>query len=75
MAKYEVEINVNQCKGCEICVQVCKKECLEITDKYNNSGYFYPVVASDEECTGCGACVKLCPDHAVKVYELIEQAA
>lgn len=75
MAKFDVEINADQCKGCAICVQVCKQACLEITDKYNSSGYFYPAVKSLDDCIGCGACVKLCPDHAVIVYEFVENAA
>ena len=74
MAVFEVEIDVKRCKGCAICVQRCPKECLKISDNFNQSGYFYPEVAAADDCTGCGACVKLCPDFAVTVYEILEEA-
>jgi len=73
MAEYEVVIDSKRCKGCGICVQVCPKECLEIADQFNPSGYFYPEFKEGTGCTGCGACVKLCPDFSVTVYEILEE--
>ncbi len=70
MAKFEVEIKDNICKGCGICVEVCKPGCLEIQESFNQAGYYFPLVVNQEDCTGCGACVKLCPDFAVTVYKL-----
>ena len=72
--EFLVEIDEKRCKGCEICISVCPKECLAIQDNYNPSGYFYPAWKPEPRCTGCGACVKLCPDYAVTVFELLEQA-
>lgn len=72
MAEFEVVIEDKRCKGCTICVQVCSKNCLEISADYNQAGYFFPVVKNQGDCTGCGACVKLCPDFAVSVYEILE---
>ena len=74
MAQYEIEFDVKRCKGCAICVSVCPKECLQISESFNEAGYFYPEMKDASECTGCGACVKLCPDFAVVVYELLEEA-
>ena len=76
MAEYIVEFDEKRCKGCTICVTVCRKHCLEITESFNQAGYYYPAMkeGAEAECTGCGACVKLCPDFAVTVYELLEEA-
>jgi 2-oxoglutarate ferredoxin oxidoreductase subunit delta len=75
MAEFEVVIDEKRCKGCGICVEVCPKDCLEIQDKYNQAGYFYPEMKPDTKCTGCGACVKLCGDYAISVYEILEKTA
>ena len=74
MAVYEIEFDQKRCKGCAICVSVCNKECLEVSDSFNEGGYYYPVQKEGAECTGCGACVKLCPDFAVTVYEILDEA-
>jgi 2-oxoglutarate ferredoxin oxidoreductase subunit delta len=75
MAVYEVVIDDKRCKGCTICVSACPHESLEITESFNQVGYFYPRFKADAKCTGCGACVKLCPDFAVTVYEIVEKAS
>ena len=74
MAEYVVEFDEKRCKSCAICVNVCPKDCLEISDQFNQAGYFYPRMKEGAECTGCGACVKLCPDFVVTVYELLAEA-
>ena len=74
MAVYEVEFDDKRCKGCAICVKVCPKSCLQISENYNQSGHYFPEVINSGDCTGCGACVKLCPDFAVTVYEILEEA-
>jgi 2-oxoglutarate ferredoxin oxidoreductase subunit delta len=73
MAEYQVVIEDKRCKGCAICVQVCNKDCIEISESFNQGGYFYPAIRPDQECTGCGACVKLCPDFAVTVFEVLDE--
>jgi len=70
MAAFEVEIKPLLCKGCGICVQVCSQGCLEITESFNQSGYYYPEPVAIENCNGCAACAKLCPDFAVILYKL-----
>jgi len=70
MADFEVVIDDKRCKGCAICVAVCPKASLAISDAFNAAGYFAPAMKTGAECTGCGACVKLCPDFAVTVFEV-----
>ena len=46
------------CCGCEACLQICPKSCIQMqTDK---EGFFYPVV-DVKECVNCGACNLVCP--------------
>jgi len=75
MAVYEVVIDDKRCKGCGICVEACNKDCLAISESFNQAGYFFPLMKAPDACTGCGACVKLCPDFAATVYELLDKSA
>ena len=36
----KIIIDVERCKGCGLCVIVCPKNCIEISDKSNKKGYF-----------------------------------
>lgn len=48
----------SKCCGCEVCVQVCPKHCINFTQ--DHEGFFYPVV-DVEDCIQCGLCEKVCP--------------
>jgi NAD-dependent dihydropyrimidine dehydrogenase PreA subunit len=56
-----IEINEGWCKGCEICVDVCPRDVLEMKD-------FVAIVKNLEMCTGCMLCEQLCPDFAIVVH-------
>ncbi len=64
-----VEIEFEQCKGCELCVHECPKACLSMSKKINHLGY--PVaVYSGVDCTGCGICFYACPEPGtITVYK------
>jgi len=55
-----IKIKNKWCKSCEICVDICPKDVLEMKD-------FVAVVKKEEDCTGCMLCELLCPDFAVEV--------
>jgi len=58
-----LEIDVERCKGCGLCVGGCPKEVLVMTsDKTNDKGYSYVVVENISDCIGCGICYTVCPD-------------
>lgn len=46
------------CCGCEACVQVCPKNCIDFSR--DAQGFLYPVV-NKESCIDCGLCEKVCP--------------
>ncbi|MBO8131370.1 MAG: 4Fe-4S binding protein [Candidatus Marinimicrobia bacterium] len=58
--KYQIKINKEWCKSCEICVQMCPSKVFKMEG-------FYPKIVNADKCTGCMICEKLCPDFAIKV--------
>ena len=70
-AKQEAYIVIDPelCKGCRLCVGVCPKEVIEISDKLNSSSY-HPAYYLGAECTGCGLCFYACPEPgAIRVVK------
>ena len=65
----EVNINVNKCKGCELCTLVCPKEILTLGKNINAKGYQYIEISNRDECIGCGMCALICPDVALEVWK------
>ena len=66
----KIVINMDYCKGCELCVLACAHKHIKIGAEFNKSGY-YPAVYSDPEgaCTGCALCAEMCPDVAIEVWK------
>lgn len=62
--RFRVEVNARYCKGCDICVQVCPKEVLSISDRGKAA------VTNISACTGCLSCEVYCPDFAIQVGEV-----
>jgi 2-oxoglutarate ferredoxin oxidoreductase subunit delta len=67
-SKGTLVIEVDQCKGCELCITACPPRVLEMSAEVNAMGYRYPVL--HEGCTGCTACQIVCPDAVFEVYRL-----
>jgi 2-oxoglutarate ferredoxin oxidoreductase subunit delta len=63
----EVIIDIEKCKGCELCVDACPHETLAMSDTINAKGYQYAVQIKNN-CTGCMDCALVCPDAAITVY-------
>ena len=55
-----ITVNTRWCKGCEICVAFCPKDCLEMTSGKCS-------VARPEDCIKCMLCELRCPDFAITV--------
>ena len=61
-----VTIDVETCKGCELCIPACPPAVLSMSRPVNKKGYHYP--ALHPGCTGCAACVMVCPDYCFAVF-------
>lgn len=73
--KGRIKIDREICKGCGLCVTVCPKKEIEISDGLNKKGYYPAEFMEDRrkdggkiECTGCALCAVTCPDVAIEVY-------
>lgn len=71
----KIIIDSERCKGCGLCVEVCPKNSIIISNRSNKNGYFpaEPVPsavegANNSDCTGCAVCAIICPDAVIKVY-------
>ena len=61
-------IDGDACKGCGLCVSVCPKDIIEISDeKINARGYHPAHIANLDACIACAACAKMCPDTVISV--------
>jgi 2-oxoglutarate ferredoxin oxidoreductase subunit delta len=65
-----VTIDVELCKGCELCIPACPPDVLTMSEARNEIGARYPELAPG--CTGCGACLLVCPDFCFEVYRYDE---
>ncbi len=64
-----VVIDVEACKGCDLCIDACKPNVLVMTgtDHLNSKGYRYPQLLAG--CTACRACAQICPDFVFQVWK------
>ena len=68
-----VVIDVERCKGCELCIPACPPQVLVMGDDRNHLGFQFPRLV--EGCTGCGACQLVCPDFCFEVWRFDRPAA
>lgn len=65
-----VELDVDRCKGCGVCVYVCPKNVLEIDlSTINKKGYSPSKAVRIEDCIACSNCAISCPDSIINVYK------
>ncbi|MDR0937605.1 MAG: 4Fe-4S binding protein [Oscillospiraceae bacterium] len=65
-----VSINPDICKGCELCVAACPKNCIALDGEAMNAKGYHPAgVARREDCILCGFCATMCPDCAISITE------
>ena len=72
---YHHHIDNERCKGCGLCVAICPKKVLELSDKVNPKGYFPAFRARPDDCIYCAMCATMCPDVAITLTEVEEAKA
>lgn len=68
--KGDVVIDIEKCKGCELCIIACPETTLGLSAKINQKGYRYAVTIN-HNCTGCVNCALVCPDAVITVYRKV----
>jgi len=69
-----IVVNVERCKGCNLCVVACPFGVLALSKKHVNlKGYNYAEMVQDDKCTGCASCATVCPDGCISVYRKREE--
>ena len=63
----DIDIEIEQCKGCELCIVACPQDAIRLAKDINKQGYHYAVLVEDV-CTGCTNCALVCPDAVITVY-------
>jgi 2-oxoglutarate ferredoxin oxidoreductase subunit delta len=69
-ARGAIVVDIERCKGCEVCVVNCPTNVIAMSDQVNGKGYNYAYMAHPDECTGCTNCAIVCPDGVITVYRL-----
>lgn len=66
-----VTVNIERCKGCNLCVVACPTQTLSLqANEVNDRGYHYAYMSDPEKCTGCCSCAMVCPDACIEVYRV-----
>ena len=64
-----LDIAVDRCKGCSLCVSICPRNVLALDVSIVNELGYHPVrLADPAACTSCALCARICPDTVFAVY-------
>lgn len=74
MAQGMIEIDLELCKDCRLCISVCPQRLIDSSDRLNQKGYRFAQFVDrsgkkeGKKCTGCALCAIVCPEIAIEVY-------
>lgn len=63
----KVIVREDRCKGCELCVSVCPRQILVMSEDINQKGFRFAVITDATKCIGCAFCARMCPDVAIEI--------
>ncbi|HBZ67376.1 MAG TPA: ferredoxin [Bacteroidales bacterium] len=63
----DIVIDIEKCKGCEVCNTACPQEVIGMSKEVNSKGYNYAIKVNGN-CVGCANCAVVCPDGVITVY-------
>jgi len=70
-----LQVDVNECKGCGLCMEACPLHLIRISQELNHYGYRTAEYLG-AGCSGCGICYMACPEPgAITVFHLAKPAA
>lgn len=56
-----IQVDINECKGCGLCIEACPPKLIALSESLNHYGYRTATYAG-HGCTGCGICFLVCPE-------------
>ena len=66
----KIQVDINECKGCGLCIEACPPKVIAMSKGLNHYGYRTAMYAGSG-CTGCGICFLACPEPgAITVLRL-----
>lgn len=65
--KGDILVNVERCKGCEVCIAACPSSTIAMSKEVNGKGYHFAMKVNND-CTGCMNCAIVCPDGVITVF-------
>ncbi|MEM0224901.1 MAG: 4Fe-4S binding protein [Desulfurococcaceae archaeon] len=68
--RFTVNVIVDRCKECGICIAVCPTKVLSKSDMLNKYGYHPPEPVNIDKCIGCRLCEYNCPDFAIFIEKV-----
>ena len=64
-SRYQAYVNLDDCNGCQVCVDRCQFDAIEMERPEGSKKY--KAVIDPEKCFGCGVCVVGCEPEALKM--------
>ena len=56
-----LRVDMNECKGCGLCIEACPPKVISMGERLNHYGYRTAMYAGTG-CSGCGICFLVCPE-------------
>jgi NAD-dependent dihydropyrimidine dehydrogenase PreA subunit len=71
----KLRVDVDECKGCGLCVDACPPKVIVLSERLNHYGYRTATYAG-AGCTGCGICFMVCPEPgAITILRIVLRKA
>jgi len=71
----QMRVDVDECKGCGLCVDACPPRVIVLNEKLNRYGY-RTAMYTGVSCTACGICFMVCPEPgAITVLRIVPRAS
>ncbi len=68
-----IRVDRDRCKGCELCLESCPEQIIELSSVMNIKGYHFAVQKDADRCTACRLCAISCPEVAISVFRVLKK--
>ncbi|HQB28886.1 MAG TPA: 4Fe-4S binding protein [Paludibacter sp.] len=65
-----IKVDIQKCKGCDLCVIACPLDVIALSKDANSKGYNFAHMINPDACNGCSACAEVCPEASITVYRV-----